>query len=109
MQLGEADIELGDDLFGFCRVAGERAELADVGAHVGERVFGREGFDAVAEMAEEGVGGCGGVGAGEDEVGLELDDLFGEAVIGGEFCGDGVEAERGVDRLLREIGDRGDA
>ena len=80
---GEARVEVGDDLFGFRGVAGEGGELADVGAHVGEGVLGLEGYDAVAEVAEEGDGCRGGEAAGEDEVGLERDDFFGEAVIGG--------------------------
>ena len=51
-------------------VAGGVGELADVGAHVVERVLGLEDDDGVAEAAEQG-GGCrGGEAAGEDEVGL---------------------------------------
>jgi hypothetical protein len=89
--------------------AGGGGQLASVRAHVVERVLGLEDEDGVAEAAEQRGCSRGGEAAGEDEVGLEGDDFLGEAMIGRELRGDGIEADGRVDRLLREMGDCGDA
>ena len=96
----EAGVEVCDHGFSACGLAHQFAEAADVGAHVGEAVFGRECFNAIAEADQQRRGRGGGELSGEDEVGIQPDHFFGEAVIDGELCGDAVEAERCVHRLL---------
>ena len=81
LQGGKARVEIGDYFLCARRLSHQCAELADVGAHVVERVLGLEDEDRVAEAAEQRGCSRGGEAAGEDEVWLEGDDFLGEAVI----------------------------